>query len=698
MMTDPMSRRPSRLRSEIVLFLEVLVVSSFAVGQPVLDVFGKSPETFVFADAGRLEIAAFGVLVMALPPLVLWILATAAGLAGRRVRVAAHIALIWGLCAVVGVQVLKKFTPLPELALAVGGAAVGTALTWVLFGPWSIRRWLAQLWPAPIAFLMVFLFLSDVSKLVLPAGDTKRASGKRPNPVPIVMVNFDQFPLLTLIGRDGRINQRRFPNFAALAENAFWYRNYTITESYTDKSMPTILSGAVVTDRSKTSTARDHPNTLFTLLGDTHRMAVFESVTRLCPPDLCRPPTQRQGGLSTLMVEARDIWVDISLPRRIERDITAQFEERVETPTTGVRRGFHRRYGRPLMFAEFLKTFRRNAPPTLYFLHLLLPHNPWRFYPSGVEYGRTIQTDAVAYAAGSQPERYVDHPWPVRVMRLRHVLQAIYVDRLLGDLVDRLKKTGIYDDALIVITSDQGRSFGAGRPRGAMVSENLHEIIWVPLLIKMPQQKAGAVVDAGMTAPDLLPTIADALGTNLPWRSDGSSALHRRRPRQTKTVVRHSDGNNKPLPRRRLSITVDEAWRRLRAEVFEPAANSVERLYEIGPARGFIGRPVGSLLVGPRASGVAELHVPVPNRVDPARGPLPGLIVGTLESPERADSVVIALNGTVAGRSPLFREGQGPTRFMSLLPERAFRIGSNRVEMFLMRDGVLHPLRIEGSV
>ena len=39
------------------------------------------------------------------------------------------------------------------------------------------------------------------------------------------------------------------------------------------------------------------------------------------------------------------------------------------------------------LFARFLEGFEENEAATLHFLHLMLPHLPWRYLPSGHEYG-----------------------------------------------------------------------------------------------------------------------------------------------------------------------------------------------------------------------------------------------------------------------------------------------------------------------
>ncbi|MDP8955717.1 MAG: sulfatase-like hydrolase/transferase [Actinomycetota bacterium] len=696
-------RRGARsLRDETALFLEVLVVSSFAVGQPILDVFGKSPETFVFAGAGPFTIAAFAVLVMLIPALAMWGLSAVFVIAGRAIRLRAHSALLWGLCCVLGIQVVKKLTPLLDLPLAMAGAALGTALAWVLLGPWAVRRWLAHAWPAPVAFLLIFLLVSPVSKLVRPTSASSAAVGPGGKPVPVVMVIFDQLPLLTLLDAEGNISRRRFPNFRALADDATWYRNYTVTESFTTYSVPAILSGTLVKDRSKRPVARDYPNTLFTLLGRSHRMEVFESITALCPSDLCTRRTEKAGGLAALLSEAVGIWADLSLPGKVTRDVTAQFEETIQIGadaemTEGSRRGEDKRRPGPVRFAQFLRTLGPHSRPTLYFMHSGPPHYPWRLYPSCVEYKRTGETDWFALQSDASPARWLDQSWTVRVTRLRHVLQVMCVDNLLGDLVDRLKALGMYDDALVVITSDHGHSLAPGRPRAAMADENLHEILWVPLLVKAPGQRDGAVVDADVTAPDLLPTIAEHLGIRVPWRTDGSSALHSNAAQaRTKTVIRYQDGTRVPWPTAPISITIDEAWRRLRAEAFQSNRDSSHRsLYELGPAGEFIGESVDSFPRANRPGGSARLEGALPfDSVDLERGPIPGLITGTVPAGTPGDAIIAALNGRIAGHSPIFRAGRGPLRFLCLLPDWLFRSGENNFDLFLMRRGVLHPLAI----
>ena len=59
-------------RTELWRGVEIFGLSGLAVAQPLYEVFGDSPEVFVFADAGRRDIVAFAFVLLLVPPLVLW--------------------------------------------------------------------------------------------------------------------------------------------------------------------------------------------------------------------------------------------------------------------------------------------------------------------------------------------------------------------------------------------------------------------------------------------------------------------------------------------------------------------------------------------------------------------------------------------------------------------------------------------------
>jgi arylsulfatase A-like enzyme len=94
-----------------------------------------------------------------------------------------------------------------------------------------------------------------------------------------------------------------------------------------------------------------------------------------------------------------------------------------------------------------------------------------------------------------------------------------------GALVADLRRRGIYDRALIVVTADHGEGFGS-HDYYEHVRSLYAELIHVPLLVKFPQQwHAGTVVAAAARQVDILPTVLDALGAAPPPDIDGTSLL-----------------------------------------------------------------------------------------------------------------------------------------------------------------------------
>lgn len=92
------------------------------------------------------------------------------------------------------------------------------------------------------------------------------------------MIVLDEFPLTTLLDEKMQIDRTRFPNFAGLADHAYWFRNATTVSDSTLVSVPTILSGvSPVLGKKRLPTLADYPKTLFTLLADTHQLKIVEN-------------------------------------------------------------------------------------------------------------------------------------------------------------------------------------------------------------------------------------------------------------------------------------------------------------------------------------------------------------------------------------------------------------------------------------
>ena len=89
-----------------------------------------------------------------------------------------------------------------------------------------------------------------------------------------------------------------------------------------------------------------------------------------------------------------------------------------------------------------------------------------------------------------------------------------HVDQGVGRIIAALQKAGIYDDTMIVFTSDHGDQMGSHGilEKGVMFEESLK----IPLIVKEPGQRNGNVVSRAVSQIDLIPAILENLGQAVP--------------------------------------------------------------------------------------------------------------------------------------------------------------------------------------
>ena len=135
----------------------------------------------------------------------------------------------------------------------------------------------------------------------------------------------------------------------------------------------------------------------------------------------------------------------------------------------------------------------RAGQPFFFFFHLYEPHFPYE--------------PQEPFAS-----RYAD----------RYDGEVATADRIVGDFLDELRRLGIYDKALIVVLSDHGEGLGDhGEYQHAIFV--YRETIQVPLMVKLPgSRQKGSTVHAVTQLADVFPTVAEALGLDLP--KDGNLA------------------------------------------------------------------------------------------------------------------------------------------------------------------------------
>lgn len=91
------------------------------------------------------------------------------------------------------------------------------------------------------------------------------------------------------------------------------------------------------------------------------------------------------------------------------------------------------------------------------------------------------------------------------------------MDEGLGRLIGFLRENSIYDNTMIVFTSDHGEEFGEHGRIGWHSHSLYDELLKVPLVIKFPeQQNAGIRVQPQVSSIDIAPTVLATLGLSTP--------------------------------------------------------------------------------------------------------------------------------------------------------------------------------------
>ncbi len=672
-------------------YLNLAVLWTFAVAQPLFDLLKDNPEFFAARGSSGFDIVSFSVLLVVLPPALLLAIELLLGLIRPELRQGAHIAFLGALVALIAAQALKKSTDTSDTVLIVLSVLIGAGagVLWARAEP--VRSFLNVLSPVPLVFLLLFLLSGQISELAFPSEAKARSIGGVSR-APIVVVLLDELPSNTLVDEHDQLDTKRYPGFGELARNATWFRNaYTVYDS-TERAQPAIMDGNLP-EKDKQPISSDHPNSIFTLFAKSHRINADEEATAVCPRDVCKDTIGEESYPKRMSSMAEDlglVWLHVVSPPNIENDLTSVSENwgnfgggdetTAPTPSSGsavnTRANLNR--GRAARFQEWMNRIVPGNRPALNFKHTLMPHVPWQYLPTGRMYRRQ-PNDAIP---GLSNQAYQDQG-QLDVLLQRHFLQTGFADFELQQLWKRLRREGLWDRSLIVVAADHGVAFPHARERRRLNRQTAREIAPVPLLIKAPGQHRAKVNDAWVETIDILPTIFDILNLDPKVKMDGRSAYS--------PEVQHRDTLRFEIRNTFQTLRIPaEQFRRERAQIIErnqrlfgSGADGAGRIYRIGPHPELIGQPASA--AGPKLD-VELADAGDYEHVDPATGFVPTHIVASVNGPDRHPrDIAVAVNGTIRAVGNTFKLAVGDAGELVsvMVPESAFHKGRNRVEVFL---------------
>ena len=668
--------------------LHLLAFFCLAVAQPLLEVLAKNAQFFIARRSPPEDLYSVVIALTLLIPVVLILFRHLLDPVSRKLSGGFHSFVMWILFALLLMLALKKSLPLPAAAtIALSVVLAGLAL----YAYWrysSAAVFTISLLAPVVVVPLLFLFDSSILQ-ILSAEKPLIPRVEVNSKTPVIVLVLDELPLGSLLNAQMQIDEVCFPNFARLQRQSTWYRNASAVSDLTEKGVAAVVTG-LYPDLPRLPTNFDYPQNLFTLLASSYELNVSEIDTKFHPAKTIYHPAVPElyaQRMKSLFLDLSAVYLQILLPEAYAKDFPSLGHAwrdfwQLDAVENISQQG---RNGRAAPFLDFIDSLQGPTRPVLYFLHVELPHGPWMLFPSGTEYNYSRWSSPLAREEtlrGWGGDEIVAH----RAFQ-RYMIQLVYTERLLGQLLDRLEAQDLYDSSILIVTADHGICFDPKESHRSVTNTNFVDVLSVPLFVKSPFQKQGISDDRNAETVDVLPTIADVLGVNAGWEWDGESLL---RPSARKKRNFFSWMNRSGTPFEFPSFFyADSKALKIKLALFGSQINA-EDLFRFGPLQELQGLPLGKLAPEKTDRITAEIY----NRkrlekVNPDEGFVPALISGKLHFRDAApdqSTVILALNGIVRGSVPSFRIDQQTAGFAVLVPELSFHPGKNEVAVLLFEQ------------
>ena len=163
---------------------------------------------------------------------------------------------------------------------------------------------------------------------------------------------------------------------------------------------------------------------------------------------------------------------------------------------------------------------RHRKEPFFLFVHWQDPHYPWYlqkdfdYYP---EYkGRVKDGDSIGNLHALIPTM---KPEDIKRIEALYDSNIAFMDLHVGMIINRLKELDLYDNTLIVFTADHGEDFLEKNYFHLWLGHSrklFQEYVHVPFILKPPGWNRKLEVDEFVELLDLLPTVAEYAGLEIP--------------------------------------------------------------------------------------------------------------------------------------------------------------------------------------
>ncbi|MGK2932175.1 MAG: sulfatase-like hydrolase/transferase [Solirubrobacterales bacterium] len=660
--------------------------------QPLLDLLGNNPDFFVARDNSPGDVLILAIGFTLVPPLAMLFIEWVAKLIGPKVYYAVHALFFFVIAVFLFIGIESNFFDGPTILMVLLAMILGALFAYAVFRVVFLKNLMDILIVAPVVILLLFIFTSKSSDVIFPKEESVSIGTTTEATTPVVWVIFDELGTASLMTKEGEIDGTRFPNFKKLENESTWYPNQTTTSYFTPTAVPGLLTGNVP-EEDALATASDQPDNVFAMLSDSYDYHVTEPITQICPVSLCPEEGTQERQLSRLKALYSDLkYVEgrLVLPPNVADtlpDVGTDFTDfgggGDEEEAGGiVDDQFVKGRGgakAPSEYSEFIsKIPAKNS--TLTMMHVKQPHQPWKYDTKGQLYNES----PIKQLSESTNLWLVDDNG-VATAQQRQLVQTGFADTLLGQVMDRVKSNGNWDNAMVIVTADHGISFQGGDIAQRIAdTRSMGEVANPPLFIKYPGQQAARIDRIHSQTLDVVPTIARELGVEGMYETDGV-------PLQGDDVP-DRDVVVKDVKNETFTVSIADIKKQRTAAIADKNRRfGTGPLYTLGPAPELIGE-LAPPVTGPADEATLDTPGKYENYQPGNSAEIPMWVTGTLDGPRVGATIAVGVNGKIRGTTKSF-EFKGAQRFGTLVDPASLTAGRNEITVYEVdRTGKLFPL------
>jgi hypothetical protein len=661
-------------------FLTYLALSTMAIAQPILDLYGKNPTVFSAAKMSSLEVALFVLIIVLVPALLATGLDRLTRFLGPKVNEATRLWIIAGFSFLLGIAVARWISVDGNIGAFTLGFLFAAVVPIAYDRKKAIREW--SRWLSVLAIAVTASAILQLQPILFQSDGPTSDAVIGNKDVSVLHIVFDEFPLYSLLSDDGTINAERYPGFAALARESTWYRNNVAESNFTHQAVPAILASAIPQQEGGPFLTQ-YPKNIFTLFAGKTSVGGIEPVTSLCPKSVCAGTDEVNAlfefsRFKSFMRDASYVYGQRVLPPVLRKYVPS-----IEGTWGGfgaVANKFKEQFDVGALsqvdaIANGTRALVEDSQSRVQVVHALAPHAPWRITPD----------DRVAPLSPSISTSNPESEDGVRDTYQTFLYQVAAADNAIADVMSQLKKSGKWDKTMLVVTADHGISFVPTLPQrhtDFTEKETISDIYRIPTFIKYPQQSQAVVSDCAMSNLDLLPTIIETTGTNTSWLFGGKSVAQSCPANRVREVVSATGETNV------MSGGFEEVLERV-AYYADVVSNEGQnrRVAAIGSSASLIGSRIASSDPNTSVSSWTVNQKKSFTNVSDQRGAkVPSLVTGNvrLSAPlEVGTEGIIAINGVAAGVIGELSGARDVVPYTAILDYTLLTPGDHSVELFV---------------